>query len=54
MIGEFLREVGVLVMVFAPLEFLVTHGTLTLGGIVAIVVIAVPCLVSGMVLGLER
>jgi hypothetical protein len=29
MLGELLREAGVLVIVFAPLEFLVTHGTLT-------------------------
>ena len=54
MLGEFLREAGVLVAVLAPLESLVTHGMLTLKGIVAIVVLAVPCLVFGMVLGLER
>ena len=29
MMGEFLREAGVLVAVLAPLEWLVTHGTLT-------------------------
>jgi hypothetical protein len=54
MLGEFLREVGVLVVVLAPLEFLVTHGTLTLNGIVAIVVVVAPCLILGMALGLER
>jgi hypothetical protein len=54
MVGEFLREAGVLVIVLAPLEWLVTHGTLTLNAVAAIVVIAVPCLVAGMALGLER
>jgi hypothetical protein len=54
MVGEFLREAGVLVIVLAPLEWLVTHGTLTLNAIVAIVVVAMPCLIVGMVLGLER
>jgi hypothetical protein len=54
MLGEFLREAGVLVAVLAPLEWLVTHGALTLNAIVAIVVVAVPCLLLGMVLGLER
>jgi hypothetical protein len=53
MLGEFLREVGVLVIVFAPLESLVTNGTLTGYGIVAIVVVAGPSLVLGIVLGLE-
>ena len=54
MIGEFLREAGVLVGVLAPLEWLVTHGTLTVSGIIAIVVVAGPCLLLGVVLGLER
>jgi hypothetical protein len=54
MLGEFLREAGVLVVVLAPLEFLVTHGRLTLSGVVAIVVIAGPCLILGVALGLER
>ena len=50
MVGEFLREAGVLIVVFAPLEFLVSYGTLTLVGFVAIVVIAGPCLAVGMFL----
>ena len=54
MLGEFLREAGVLVVVLAPLESLVTHGTLTVYGIVAIVVVAGPCLFVGVALGLER
>jgi len=54
MLGEFLREAGVLVAVFAPLELLVTHGTLTVSGIIVIVAVAGPCLVLGMILGLER
>ena len=54
MIGEFMREAGVLVAVLAPLELLVTHGASTVKGILVIVGIAVPRLVSGMILGLER
>ena len=54
MVGELLREAGVLVIVLGPLEWLVTHGTLTLHAIIAIVVVSIPCLVVGMVLGLER
>jgi hypothetical protein len=54
MLGEFMREAGVLIAVLAPLELLVTHGALTIRGVLAIVGIAVPCLVSGVILGLER
>jgi ATP/ADP translocase len=54
MLGEFLREVGVLVIVFAPLESLVNRGKLTTTAIVAIVVVAVPCLLFGMAMGVER
>jgi hypothetical protein len=54
MLGEFMREAGVLIAVLAPLELLVTHGALTVKGVLAIVGIAVPCLVSGVILGLER
>ena len=53
MLGEFLREVGVLVVVFAPLEWLVTYERLTLWVMAAIVVV-VPSLALGMYLGLER
>ena len=53
-LGEFLREAAVLVAVLAPLESLVTHRALTATGIVATVVVAMPCLVLGIVLGLER
>ncbi|HEX5473501.1 MAG TPA: hypothetical protein VFX12_02470 [Vicinamibacterales bacterium] len=54
MLGEFLREAGVLVAVLAPLESLVTHGTLTIAGVVATIVVAGPCLGFGVFLGLER
>ena len=54
MAGELFREVGVLVGVFAPLEMLVSYGTLTAKEMVAIVVLAGPCLALGMYLGLER
>jgi len=54
MLGEYFREAGVLVAVLAPLEGLITRGSLTLPGIIAIVVVAVPFLLLGVVLGLER
>ena len=54
MLGEFMREAGVLIAVLAPLESLVTHGSLTIKGVLVIVSIAVPCLVFGVILGLER
>ena len=54
MVGEFLREAGVLIGVLAPLELLVTHGGLTAKSVLVIVVIATPCLVGGVMLGLER
>jgi hypothetical protein len=52
--GEFLREAGVLVAVLAPLELLVTHGSLTARSVAVIVGIVVPCLGFGAYLGLER
>jgi len=54
MVGELLREAGLLVAVLAPLELLITHGALTLRAAAVIVVVAVPCLILGTVLGLER
>jgi hypothetical protein len=54
MLGEILREVGVLVVVLAPLESLVTHGALTPREIAVTLLIAVPCLGFGVVLGLEH
>jgi len=54
MAGEILREIGVLVLVFAPLDWFFSGGTLTSTGIVAIVVVVIPCLALGMALGLER
>jgi hypothetical protein len=54
MVGEFLREAGVLIAVLAPLELLVTLGGLTAKSVLVIVVSAAPCLVAGIMLGLER
>ena len=54
MVGEFLREAGVLIGVLAPLELLVTHGSLTVKGFLVIFGLAAPCLVAGVMLGLER
>ena len=53
-LGEFLREAGVLLAVLSPLESLVSHGTLTATGVIATLVIAGPCLYFGLWLGLER
>ena len=54
MLGELLREAGVLVLVLAPLESLVTHGALTPRQIVVTLLIALPCIGVGVVLGLEH
>lgn len=53
-VGEILREVGVLVLVFAPLDALFSRGRLTTAGIVAIFAIVLPCFVMGTALGVER
>ena len=54
MVGEILRDVGVLVLVFGPLDALFARGRLTPIGVAAIVVIVGPCLVLGVLLGLDR
>ena len=54
MFGEFLREAALLVLVLGPLESLITSGSLTIRAMVVIVVVAVPCLVVGIALGVER
>ena len=54
MLGELGREAGLLVGVLAPLEFIVTHGSLTLRAFVVIVVVTGICLLLGLWLGLER
>jgi hypothetical protein len=54
MLGETLREAGVLVGVLAPLEALVTHGRLTVAGGVATLIVALPCLGFGIFLSLEE
>jgi len=52
--GEIMREVGVLLLVFAPLDWLFSGGTLTARGIAAIVVAAMVFIIVGMIVGLER
>jgi hypothetical protein len=52
--GEIMREVGVLLLVFAPLDWLFSGGTLTARGIAAIVVAALAFIVVGVFVGLER
>jgi hypothetical protein len=52
--GEFFREAGVLVTVLSPLESLVSHGRLTLAGIVVTVVVSGLCLGVGFWAGVEQ
>jgi len=52
--GEFLREAGVLVIVLAPLELLVTSGTLTTRQAVVTITVAGVCLTIRFWLGLEE
>ena len=48
MIGELMREAGVLVGVLAPMEALVVGDGLTVTGLLAIVVVSGFCLVVGL------
>jgi len=54
MVGEALREIGVLLVVFAPLDALFNRDTLTRIGIVVIVVVAALSFAVGLYFGLER
>jgi len=48
------REIGVLVMVLAPLESLTSSGRLTLVGIAATLVFSIPACIAGLWLGSEH
>ena len=52
--GEFCREAGVLMIVLAPMEQLVTNGRLTALQALGILVLAGSSLACGFWLGLER
>jgi len=54
MVGETLREIGVLVFVFAPLESMSAPERLTAAGMAGIVVAAVLMIVVGMLVALEK
>jgi hypothetical protein len=54
MTGDAMREIGVLLVVLAPLDSLFSHDQLTAIGFAVIVVVAVICFLAGLVLGLER
>jgi hypothetical protein len=54
MVGEVLREIGVLVIVLGPLEALTSSGRLTVAGIAATLVISAATLGVGLWLGLEH
>jgi hypothetical protein len=54
MTGEAMREIGVLLFVFAPLDSFFSREQLTVGGIIAIVVVSVLFHVMGMLMGLEH
>jgi hypothetical protein len=52
--GETLREIGVLVFVFAPLDAIFARDRLTFTAMAATVVGALLLVVAGMILGLEK
>ena len=54
MSGEAMREIGVLLFVFAPLDSFFSRDRLTAVGNIVIVVVAISFHVLGMILGLER
>ena len=54
MLGELFREAGLFIGVLAPLEFFVTHGSLTRSQFIVIVVTTGFFVLVGLVLGLER
>jgi hypothetical protein len=54
MVSEIMREIGVLLIVFAPLDALFDRHALTVMGIAGIVVVAVVFIVGGIAAGLER
>jgi hypothetical protein len=53
MVGEIMREIGVLLLVFAPLDAILARDALTLWGITAIVVWAVFLIILGIAAGLK-
>jgi hypothetical protein len=52
--GETLREAGVLLVVFAPLDALFTRGALTRAAMVAIVVVAIAAVIVGIAMEVDR
>lgn len=48
MVGEIMREIGVLLLVFAPLDAIFARDALTVWGIAAIVVFAVILIIIGI------
>ena len=53
MLGEFLREVGLLVAVFSPLDLIITNRTLTPIYFINTLAIVGFCLALGVYLGVE-
>jgi hypothetical protein len=54
MIGEAAREIGVLLVVFAPLDSFLSRDRLTVRNVAAILVVAVVFFAGGVKLGVER
>jgi len=54
MIAEGMREVGVLLVVFAPLDSFLSRDRLTMFGVAAILVLAALVFGFGLFLGVER
>jgi hypothetical protein len=54
MTGEGMREIGVLLVVFAPLDSFFSRDQLTAPGVAAILVVGAMVFAVGLLLGLER
>jgi len=54
MTGEGMREVGVLLVVFAPLDSFFSRDRLTMPGVAAILVVGAMLFAFGLLLGVER
>jgi len=48
MLGEVLREIGVLIVVFFPFDEWITFHTLTLGFVLGSVSLSAACIIGGM------
>jgi hypothetical protein len=54
MVGEAAREIGALLIVFAPLDSFFSRDRLTVLSVAAILLVAVSVFAAGVMLGVER